>query len=87
MIISEALSYEKIAEDPAQIGIFRVVVKAKGTDVIEISCELSRKAPAQILCIDRLLLLQDRLPLLRIIRRFKTLPRERAPKEVEKHIS
>lgn len=85
--MSEALSHEKIAKDLAQVRIVRLVVKAKGTDVIEISCKFPRKTLAQIICPDRPLPFQDQLFQLRVIRGFEIVPRKRAPEEVEKHIS
>ena len=87
MVVFEALAYEKIVEDPTQIGVFRCVAKARRMDVVKISHKFPRKAPAQNLCTDRLLLLHDQLILLRLIRGLETLPWERAPEEVEKHIS
>lgn len=59
MVLFEALAYEKVAEDPTQIVVFRRVAKAKRMDMVEISRKFARKAPAQILFTDRLLLLQD----------------------------
>ena len=87
MVVFEALAYKKVAEYPTQIGIFRRVAKAKRMHKVEISREFPRKAPAQNLCTHRLLLLQDQLILLRLIRGLKTLLRERALEEVGKHIS
>ena len=87
IVVFEALAYKKVAEYPTQIGTFRRVAKAKRIDMVEISHEFPRKAPAQNLCTYRLLLLQDQLILLRLIRGLETLLRERAPEEVEKHIS
>ena len=87
MVVFEAVAYKKIVEGPTQRGVFRCVVKARRMDVVKISHKFLRKAPAQNLCTDRLLLLQDQLILLRLIGGLETLPRKRAPEEVEKHIS
>ena len=87
MVVVEPFAYEKIAEDPTQIGVFRCVVKARRMDVVKINHKFLRKAPAQNLCTDRLLLLQDQLILLRLIGGLETLPWKRALEEVEKHIS
>ena len=87
MIMIEALAYEESAEDFAQVGILRFVVKATRTDIIEISCKFRWKTLAQIFCTDRLLLRQDKLLLLLLIRGCETLPWETAPEEVEKHVS
>lgn len=87
MVVFETFAYKKIVEDPTQIGVFRCVVKARRMDVVKISHKFLRKAPAQNLCTDRLLLLQDQLILLRLIGGLETLPWKRAPEEVEKHIS
>lgn len=59
MVVLEALAYEKVAEDPTQIVIFRRAAKAKRMNMVEICRKFPRKASAQILCTDRLLLLQD----------------------------
>jgi hypothetical protein len=55
MIMIETLAYEESAEDFAQIGIMRFVIKATRTDIIEISCKFPLKTLAQIFRTDRLL--------------------------------
>lgn len=83
----ETLACEESAEDFAQVGILRIVVKATRTDMIEISRKFPWKALAQIFRTDRLLLRQDKLLLLLLIRGRETLPWETAPEEVEQHVS
>ncbi len=87
MIMIETVAYEESAEDFAQVGILRFVVKATRTDMIEISRKFPWKALAQIFRTDRLLLRQDKLLHLLLIRGRETLPWETAPEEVEKHVS
>lgn len=87
MIMIETLAYEERPEDFAQVGILRFVVKATRTDMIEISRKFPWKTLAQIFRADRLLLRQDKLLLLLLVRGCETLPRETAPEEVEKHVS
>jgi len=69
------LAYEKSVEDLAQVGIMRLVVKAKRTNMVEISVEFPWKALAQISYTSRLLLGQDKFLLLLLIRSYETLPR------------
>jgi hypothetical protein len=63
VVVREAHSHEEIAEDFAQIGIFRLVFKAKRADVIEVGCELLWSATAEVLG-SHCLLLQIELRLL-----------------------
>ena len=83
----QTFACEESVEDFAQVGILRVFVKATRTDMIEISRKFPWNALTQIFCTDRLLLRQDKLLLLLLIRGYETLPWETAPEEVEKHVS
>jgi hypothetical protein len=56
MIMIETLACEESAEDFAQVGILRIIVKAARTDMIEISRKFPWKALAQIFYTNRLLL-------------------------------
>ncbi len=67
--------------------MLRFVVKATRTDMIKISGKSPWKALAQVFRTDRLLLRQDELLLLLLIRGRETLPWETAPEEVEKYVS
>ena len=58
----------------------------KRTDVVEINRKFLREILAQILSIDPPLFLQDKFFFLRLICGRETLPWERAPEEVEKHV-
>jgi hypothetical protein len=67
MIMIEILAYEESAEDFAQIGISRFVIKVTRMDIIEISCKFPWKTLAQIFRTDRLLHRQYKLLLLLLI--------------------
>ena len=86
IVVFEPFACEKITKVFAQIGILRVFVKAKGSDVVEISRELARETLAQCFHADRLLLLHNKLLFLIFIRGFEALPGKRGPEQVEKHI-
>lgn len=83
----ETLAYEESAEDLAQVGTLRFVIKATRTDMIEICCKFPWKTLAQIFRTNSLLLRQDKLLLLLLVRGCETLSGEIASEEVEKHIS
>jgi len=83
----ETLADEEAAEESAQIGVLRFLVKATGVDMFEISIEFSWKALAQISYTSFLLLRQDKFLLLLLVRSLDTLPWETAPKEVKEHVS
>ena len=86
MIVTVTLAYEEVAEEFAQMGIFRSVVKAQGTDVVKISRKFLRQTLAQLFYTNCPLLFQDEfLPLLMVCG-LETLPGERGPEEVEKHV-
>ena len=87
MVVFEALTCEKTAKDPTQIGISRGLAKVDRMDMVEISRKFPGKVPAQDVCSNLLLLLEDKVLILRLIRGIKTLPRKRTSKKVEKHIS
>jgi hypothetical protein len=83
----ETLADEEAAEESAQIGVSRFLVKATGVDMFEISIEFSWKALAQISYTSFLLLRQDKFLLLLLVRSLDTLPWETAPEEVKEHVS
>ncbi len=87
IIVDKAVSHEEIAEGLAQIGISGCLVKGKGKYVVEVGLEFLGDVPAKIFSIDCFLLLQNQIILLRLICSCKTLLREGAPEEVEKHVS
>lgn len=87
VVVLVALANEKVAEKLAKVGVVGLVVKAKGSTVVEVEPELVGEAAAEELGRRRHLLLHDAIVLLLLGGSLEALPREGATEEVHEHVS
>lgn len=87
VVILETFDNKQIAEEFAEIGIIRLIVKTQLTDILEVSCELLWELTAKVLGRDVHLLLFDELVSLVLRRSLQVLPGQRAAGKVNHYIS
>lgn len=87
IVVLEALTNEEIPEDLAEIAVVRLVVKSKGTGVVQVDGKLVGEATAQDFSRGRHLLLHNAVILLLLRGSLQTLPRERSTAKVEHDVA
>ena len=87
VVVLEALTNEKIAEDLTKVGVVGLVVESEGSGVVQINRKLVREATAEYLGGGRHLLLHDAVVLLLLSSSLQALPRKGATAEVEHDIT
>lgn len=82
VVILEPFSDKEIAEDLTEVRVIRLVVKAKGTSIVEIDSELVGEPTTKDLSRRGHLLLHNAVVLLLLGGSLESLPRQRAAAEV-----
>ena len=87
IVILEGLANKEVAENLAEIGVVRLVIKAQRTRVVEVNGKFVGEATAQNFSGGCHLLLHNSVVLLLLGSSFEPLPGERATTEVEHHVA
>lgn len=87
VIVLVGLADEQVAEDLAEVGVVRLVIKTQGASVVEVDGELVGESTAEDLGGRGHLLFHDAVIFLLLGGRLQPLPRESATAEVEHDIS
>ncbi len=82
VVILEPFSDKEIAEDLTEVRVIRLVVKAKGTSIVQIDSELVGEPTTKDLSRRGHLLLHNAVVLLLLGGSLESLPRQRAAAEV-----
>lgn len=82
IVILESFTDKEITEDLAEVGVIRLIIKAKGPGVVEVDGKLVGEATAENLGGSGHLLLHNTVVLLLLGSSLESLPRKRAPAEV-----
>jgi hypothetical protein len=87
IVVLETLTNEEITEDLSEVRVIKLVVKAEGTNVVEVDGELVGQATAKDFGRSGHLLLHDAVIFLLLGTSLEPLPWEGASAEVEHNIS